>query len=341
MHTYLFEMLECPACHGALDWTITARQRDRLMEGEARCRICAASYPLRDGIGLFLTPDLPREDLWQQADSHLTRYLREHPEQERRLMQVPPESLNPADQFFRSLVLEERGNYTEAQALASLAQTGLYTQDYLSCWQQQCDYLLQQLSASDGPIIDLASGRCGLVEKLAQQTQRPLVASDFSPRVLQNDRRRLESLDLYDRISLLAFDARRTPFRSGALPTLTTNLGLPNIREPDDVLRELHRIVSGSFLSLSYFYPEEDDANAQQIRELGIESFLYRRTTLEAFAEAGWNAEVENAALGMARPTPKGEALEGAAIDSLPVAETTLEWCVLSATPNGNPHDTP
>ncbi len=118
MHDYLIEMLECPACHGALDWTITSRQRDRLLAGEARCRACAASYPLRDGIGLFLTPDLPREDLWQQVDSHLTRYLREHPDQERRLMQVPPESLNPADQFFRSMVLEERGSLAEAQALA-------------------------------------------------------------------------------------------------------------------------------------------------------------------------------------------------------------------------------
>ncbi len=212
--------------------------------------------------------------------------------------------------------------------------TGLYTSEYLSCWQAQYEYLLQKLSVSDGPIIDLASGRCGFVEKLARQSKRPLVASDFSPRVLQSDRRRLEALGLYDRISLLAFDARRTPFRSGAIRTLTTNLGLPNIREADDVLHELHRIVSGTLLSLSHFYPEEDAANARQIRELGSERFVYRRTTLEAFAEAGWQAHIENVVYGMAQPTPRGVVLEGAGIDSMPVAETTLEWCVLSATPN-------
>ena len=38
------------------------------------------NYPVREGIGLFLLPDLPRNDLWEQAESQLSRYLREHTE---------------------------------------------------------------------------------------------------------------------------------------------------------------------------------------------------------------------------------------------------------------------
>jgi len=332
MHSYLIELLECPGCHGELDWFITERRDDHVHAAEARCKACGTSYPVREGIGVFLTPELPREDLWQQVDSQLTRHLREHPEAERELMQVPPESLNPADQFFRALVLEERGNYVEAGAVEDLAEAGLYTPEYLSCWNRQYDYLIEQLSAADGPIVDLASGRCYLIERLARELKRPIVASDFSPRVLQRDRRWLDSRGLYEHVSLLAFDARRTPFKTGAVQSLTSNLGLPNIRAADDLLRELHRITAGTFLVISHFYPEDDEANARKMHELGLERFLYRSTALESFAQTGWRVDVANACLGKAHPTPTGVVLEGAGIDALPYAETTLEWCVLVAT---------
>jgi hypothetical protein len=248
-------------------------------------------------------------------------------------MQVPAESLNPADQFFRALVLEEGGNYAQARAVEDLAQAGLYTREYLSCWDRQCAYLIEQLSAVDGPIVDLASGRCYLVEKLARELRRPIVASDFSPRVLQRDRRWLESCGAYEPVSLLALDARRTPFKTGAIQSMTTNLGLPNIRAADDLLRELRRVVAGRFLAISHFFPEDDAANAAKIRELGLEGSLFRRTAIEAFAQAGWQVEVQNVCTGKARPTPTGVVVDGAGIDTLPFAETTLEWCVLAATP--------
>ncbi|MBC7264835.1 MAG: hypothetical protein H5T64_10850 [Chloroflexi bacterium] len=43
--------------------------------------------------------------------------------------------------------------------------------------------------------------------------------------------------------------------------------------------------------------------------------------------------EVVASCHGKARPTPISVMLEGAAIDMLPVAETTLEWSLLLAKP--------
>lgn len=332
MHEYLLQMLECPVCHAELDWTITERDARRILTADISCRGCGASYAVQDGIGMFLTPDLPREDLWQQVDSQLAQYLRQNPDLERQLMQSPLDTLAPADVFFRGLVLEERGNYLEAKAVEELANAGLYTPEYLACWRSQVETVIEWLATSDGPIVDLASGRCYLVEKLVRSLDRPIIASDFSPRVLQQDRLRLEAYGLYDPISLLAFDAPRTPFKSGAVKTLTTNLGLPNIQEPGSLLRELRRAVDGTFLAISHFYPEQDEANAAQIRASGLVTLLYREATLEAFTSAGWQVEVENACQGEARPTPSGVILEGAGIDTFPVVETMLEWCVLRAT---------
>ena len=331
MHNLLVEMLECPACHGALTWKVIERRGVRIEDAEACCVVCGTIYPIREGIGLFLTPDLPRNDLWEQVDSQLTQYLRERPEVERQLMDVPLERLTPADQFFRALLLEERGKYAQAKATADLAHPRLYTPEYLACYDSQVNYVVERLAASDDPIVDLASGRCYLVEVLARRLRQPIVATDFSPRVLRRDRRWLEFLGLYDGVSLLAFDARRTPFKDGVIKTLTTNLGLPNIEEPGNLLQELRRIVAGTFLAISQFYPDDDEANAAAIRRARLSTLLFRRSALEHFAAAGWQVEVANVCTGKAHPTPTSVVLEGARIDALPLAEIVLEWCVLLA----------
>src|SRR5579875_2638074 len=118
MQDFLLELLECPSCHGTLTWRIVACRGDRLEEGEATCTRCAATYPIREGIGIFLTPDLPRNDLWEQAESGITRYITDHPDVEQALLADPTGALPPADQFFRAMVLEDRGAYVEAQKVA-------------------------------------------------------------------------------------------------------------------------------------------------------------------------------------------------------------------------------
>lgn len=331
MHRYLVQALECPICHSELDWTIVEQDDKRILTAEICCRACRSAYAVRDGIGLFLTSNLSRDDLWQEADSQLTRYLRQHPDIERQLMQSPLDTLAPADQFFRALVLEEYGNYAEAKAIEDLANAGLYTAEYLACLNSEINYVVENLASSDDPIVDIASGRCYLVEQLAQRLKRPIVASDFSPSVLQQARRRLEWRGVYEYVSLLVFDARLTPFKTGMVRMLTTNLGLANIREPRNLLQELRRIVGGRLFAISVFYPENDDANAQRISELGLATLLFRRSALNCFENAGWKIKVVNSCFGKARPTPLGVVLEGATIDTLPVAETTLEWCTAIA----------
>lgn len=324
-------MLVCPACHGNLAWEVAQRDGAQAEEAKARCTGCGAEYPVQEGIGLFLTPDLPRRDLWEESESRLAAYLREHPEVERQLMETPPEDLAPADLFFRAQVLEERGDFVQARELERQATKRLYTSEYLACHERQLAYVVGQLAGIQGPVVDLASGRGGLVERLAQGTPALVVATDFSPRVLRRNRRLVEHLGLRERVSLLAFDARRTPFRDGAVATLTSNLGLANIEQPGALLQELRRVVSGTFLSISVFYPEEDEANGRVIRGFGLEPLLFRGPCLETFRAAGWEVEVANRCASRALPTSKGVILEGAGIDALPVAETTLEWCTLAA----------
>jgi len=331
MQDFLIEMLECPSCHGELNWKITQHQGERIEEAKVNCKKCGNTYLVKEGIGLFLTPDLPRNDLWEQLDSQLIQYLRENPQIESKLMDVPLNTLNPADQFFRVQILEERGEFAQAKATANFAYSKLYAPEYLKCYNAQINYLIAQLSIFNGPIIDLASGRGDLAELLVRKLKQPIVFTDFSPQILRRNRRWLEFFGLYERVSLLAFDARRSPFKDGAIKMMTTNLGLINIEEPENLLIELRRIVSGKFFAISHFYPEDDEVNVEAIKKLGVDQFLFRNSALEFFYSAGWQVKMENMMIGKACPTPKGEVIEEAGIDAFPVAETKLEWGVLAA----------
>jgi len=159
----LIPLLECPACHGELSWTIEKRNKSHIEQAEARCASCNAVYPVQDGIGVFLTPDLQRHDLWEAAESGLATYLREHPRVERELMDSPLGKLAPADQFFRALALEERGAFADAKEAESAARAGIYTKEYQDCFKSQIDYVTKSVSSGSGSIIDLASGRGYLV----------------------------------------------------------------------------------------------------------------------------------------------------------------------------------
>lgn len=331
MHAYLVDLLQCPQCGGALRWDVSRQSGDQLHEARAHCMRCGASYPVREGIGLFLTPDLPRDDLWEQSESGLTAHLREHPETARRLLDGPAERLNPADQFFRALVLEGRGDFAQARAVAELARRGLYTPDYVACLEDELRFVAERVAGSAAPLIDLASGRGELVERLLRSGAARVVASDFSPRILRRDARLFAALGVADRLSLLAFDARRTPFKDGAVTTMTSLLGLPNVDDPAALVRELRRVVGGQLLAVCHFYPPDDAANGAAIRASGHAAMLYEREALELFAAHGWRAQVLNRRTGPAEPTPRGEVIEGAGIDGLPVASTTLEWGVLAA----------
>jgi uncharacterized protein YbaR (Trm112 family) len=331
MNPILIGLFECPICHQALEWKIDKGSKSQIEQAISICTGCRTKYPVREGIGIFLTPELPRNDLWEQVESRLSIYLRDHPDLEMRLMDSPIEDLSATDQQFRAQLLEERGEFDEARRVEDFARQNLYTDAYNRCWLSQIEYTLEQAARMDGPIVDLASGRGYLVERIARELKRPVIATDFSLSILRRDKAFFEFLGLSEYVSLLAFDARLTPFRDGSIGTMTTNLGLPNIEQPGRLLEELHRILEGDLLAISHFFPAEDMANRRLIEEISLDALLYRESAVEHFRAAGWDLQIENTCVSAAEPTPESVIFEGARADGLPVAPTELEWCVLHA----------
>ncbi len=281
---------------------------------------------------MFLTTDLKRNDLWEQVDNKLEQFLKQNPELEKRLMNVPLETLGPVDQFYRGDIHRTRGEIEAANAAYTISHKGIISADTDKCIDDQMDYLINEASKSDSPIVDLASGVCELVKRMLKDLPNLIVVTDFSPSVLVRNRKWLIEQGYYDRVSLLAFDARQTPFATDSISLLTTHVGHQNIQNPGKLLEELHRIVNGKLLAVSSFYPEDDKENGAVIEEYGVAELCYRDKLLDNFQNTGWTVEVKNSCRIKTIPAPPGVVLEGARVDGLPVQTTTLEWCVLLGT---------
>ena len=142
---------------------------------------------------------------------------------------------------------------------------------------------------------------------------------------------RYQEESLTKRISLLALDARRTPFRSNSIPILTTFLGLPNINNPVPLMKELRRIVAGKFFAVHHFYSEDDKENKKALIKAGLEIFSFEKSTLQQFMNNGWQVSLKNICFSKVEPTPSSLLIEDFKIDSFPVKETTLKWATLEA----------
>ena len=329
MDAALLELFQCPACSGPLVWRPATWDGDRILDATARCSGCGVSYDVRHGVAVLLPGVVT--DAWAETESWLTTLTREQPAVERALLDPDPSALGPADLLFRALALEDRGDFARARQAADLADEGLYTEETRACRDELLDDLVGAVEAGPetGLVVDIATGRGVLVERLAARIDRPIVATDVSPHVLLRTLTALDALGLGQRVSFVACDARRTPFGDGAVPIATTHAGLGNVTEPGSLLGELRRVVSGRFLAVTTFYSRDDDENAAQIQRLGLERVLYRDTLLAELEAAGWSAGIAGSCQARAEPTPASVVVEEAEIDALPAAPAELEWALV------------
>jgi hypothetical protein len=263
------------------------------------------------------------DDSWAATESAFAAFLREHPAAERALLDSPLDSLNGADAYLRAAVLEERGE--DAVAAYRAADERCYSAELRAARDGALERVVELAQRRDGLLVDVATGRGGLLSRLVGATSRPLVATDVSPHVLRATERRLPGP------RYVVADACSLPFDDGEVGTLVTHVGLANVAGGRRLLRELRR-VGHELIATHVFYPADDQANRTVARELGLEELLVRETALPAFAAEGWDVAVDYEREVKADPTPSSAIVPGLGIDTLPAEATRITWCVLRAT---------
>lgn len=331
MHKHYIDKLICPKCHGNLEWNIQEETEERIVNASIVCTECESKYEVRDEIAVFLTSDLSRNDLWETGESGLEKLFRENPDIYEKLFNMPEDKLNGADYWFKASYYEMKGNYDLSTAMFDKAFNKVYTQDYINGWESQQEYVIKNVDETDKTVVDIASGKGYLVEKILKATNNYVIATDFSPTILKRDKEYFKFKGVYDRVSLIAFDARRTPFKDNSIEVMTSNMGIQNIENPGEVIKEMYRINGGTFMSVMQFIDENDKTHMELFEKYASTAYATKRNATEVFEGEGFKVLVENCFMADIKPTPVGEIIEGAGIDGFPVQDTKVEYAVIVA----------
>lgn len=330
MHKQYIDMLVCPICHKELEWHIKDESEKRIVNAQITCASCQAEYEVRDEIAVFLTDALTRNDLWEKGESGLEKYLKDNPDIYDRLMNTPEEELNGADYWYKASYYEMKRDFNISSRMFKNASPKIYTKDYIDGWDSQMEFIINSITDNE-PIIDIASGKGYLVEKLLKETNNDIVATDFSPTILVRNKEYYTFKGLYDRLSFIAFDARKTPFKDNSIATLTSNMGIQNIEQPGEVIKEMNRITKQEFMSIMQLIENDDKVHMDLMEKYSSKAYATLENALRTFNRSRWDVKVCNSFIANIKPTPEGEILKGASIDGFPVEETTIEYCVIQA----------
>ena len=95
-----------------------------------------------------------------------------------------------------------------------------------------------------GLVLDLATGTAELAMEICIHHPGVRVAGlDFSPRMLAIGQRKVRAKGLTRLIDLSLGDARRLPLKAGSIDGATMAFGIRNIRERQDVIKEIWRVL--------------------------------------------------------------------------------------------------
>lgn len=330
MHKHYIDMLTCPLCHNELEWNIKEENEDRIINADITCSSCHSEYEVRDEIAAFLTNSLSRNDLWEKSENWLEKYLRENPDLHEKLVNTPEDELNGADYWFKASYFEMKKDFNTSSRMYKSAFPKIYSKDYINGWESQMDYIVKEIK-DNKPTIDIASGKGYLIDKLLTRTKNYIVATDFSPTILLRNKEYYKFKGLYDRLSLMAFDARMTPFKNNSIESMTSNLGIQNIEEPGEVINEMNRITKKEFMCVMQFIDKNDKVHIDFFNKYGNVTYATRDNAFETFKRTGWDIEICNSFMANIKPTPEGEILKGIGIDGFPLKDTKIEFCVIHA----------
>ena len=329
MFNFLKEILICPECHGELIWDITNENNIHIIEAKVKCDNCAKIYAVKNGVGRFVDYEDNSDDSWQTIDNWLKNFTAENPEIKEKLMTTDIEKLNAADIMIRSMINKVEGNHDEAEKLNKICNQKAYKEETIKAGQAQLGYIVNALKNEKDFILDVASGRGVLVSKFLENTDTCIVSSDISFNVLEKAKESAEKEVFDNRISYIAFDLNKSPFKDKSVQAITTYVGLQNINNPEKIFAELRRICGGKLYSACVFCCEDNVVNHKALENDKLDKTWIKSKYIEEFNKVGFKSVVENAIITLDEPTPVGEIMQGVKIDSFPIEPGNFERAVV------------
>lgn len=142
--------------------------------------------------------------------------------------------VKPKEQFVHSVFESIAGKYDMMNDILSFRRH--------KAWRR---FTMRKMGMKRGDsAVDLCCGTCDWSIALAEASETGHVMGlDFSAGMLEVGRRKVESRNLQDRISLVEGNAMELPFGDNSFDYATIGFGLRNVPDPVRVLNEMKRVV--------------------------------------------------------------------------------------------------
>ena len=329
MFKYLKEMLICPKCHGELLWEITDENDVHIIEAKIKCQSCNKIYAIKNSVGCFVEYTKSSDDGWLNTENWLNNLLAENPGIREKLMTTDIEEMNAADIMVRGIICRKEGNIAEATRLSEISMKKRYKEEQTKAIFGQLDYVVNSLKDEKSIILDVASGQGGIVQKLLENTNVCIISSDISFHVMEKAKNLAEEKGYGDRVSYIAFDLNKTPFRDKSIKIMTSLFGLQNIVSPVRIFEEIRRICDGKLFSACIFCCDENSKNVKLLEEDGSAEMWLKNKYIDEFDKIGFTSVVENSIITLHEPTPVGVIAKGVTIDGFPVEPGYFEHAVV------------
>lgn len=107
-------------------------------------------------------------------------------------------------------------------------------------------------------VLDIATGTGDLAIMMAKATDAKITGFDLSAGMLEVGRKKIEELNLEDRIDMIQGDAEKMPFEDNRFDCITVAFGVRNFENLKNGLDEIYRVLKpgGKFVILEFSQPQ-------------------------------------------------------------------------------------
>ncbi len=127
-------------------------------------------------------------------------------------------------------------------------------------WRRKVVEHLETLGSARLRLLDVATGTGDLMLALTEHSDKiaEAIGIDMSSRMLDEARKKIQSLNLENRIRLQQADAQKIPFADASFDVVTIAFCIRNVGHPNAALKEMHRVLKpgGRLVVLEFSLPK-------------------------------------------------------------------------------------
>lgn len=276
MRINIINHLVCPKCQGKFLLLIHKKTKERIVEGELKCKKCSRKFYIKNSIGCFTSPNkvvvtsLTTKNLTVQKTEGLKKAI---------LNQLWPKEWKQL--FSKQEFFELR---REMQWMLSVVKKD-----------------------KDAIHLDFATGAGMFLRKIVFQTKGEIIALDFNYSACQELVYFLKRIKKYKRVSVICADARRMPFKSGVFDSVSTWHGLDELKM-EKTLGETKRVLKKEgFFTASGVHYQKDSKSFLRAKKHGIR-FITKEAITRSLKKIGF-CKIEHKVFFRGRWSEQGDYL--------------------------------